>query len=802
MLKKYMGLLFISVLCYNLNAQTVKVIEQKSGVPIEFVTISTISPKLSSLTNESGIADVSKFSELDSIYFASIGFETRIVSWDQLKQQEFVIGLKALNYSLDEVIVSATRWAQSRRELTSRVTSIRPEEIQVSNPQTAADLLGASGEVFIQKSQQGGGSPMIRGFATNRLLISVDGVRMNNAIFRSGNIQNIINIDPFMIDQAEVLYGPGSVMYGSDAIGGVMNFSTLKPRFAKDDEILVNGSASTRFSSANNEITSHVDVRVGSQKLASVTSFTFNRFGDLRMGSDGPEFYLRKEYVKQINGTDVVFQNEDQQLQVPSGFEMGHFMQKLAFQPNEYWNFEYGLIYSNTTNYSRYDRLLRYKNGLPRSAEWYYGPQKWLVNRFSITHQKKRRLFDEFVLNLSAQQFEESRHDRDFMGAVLYERFEKVNAYALNFDLRKTLNERSRLLYGAELVFNDVESSGIDRDIIALTSQKGPARYPQSDWLSAALFAIYQYELSDKSMIQAGARYNYFSMNATFDTTFYKFPFVNTENQDGALTGSLGFNYRPNEKWIVRAGVSTGFRAPNVDDIGKVFDSEPGAVVVPNPDLKPEYAYNAEFDLARVFADRVKIDISAFYTLLDQAMVRRDFLFNGLDSIMYDGELSKVQAIQNAAKATVYGLQIAAEWKMENGFSLFSHLTWQKGEEELDDGSKSPLRHSAPVFGITRLSYKHRGLRLDLYAQYAQEVPFKDMPESEISKDYLYPADSDGNPYSPGWYTLNFKAMKRINDMFTFSGGIENITDQRYMPYSSGLVASGRNFIFSLRMNF
>ncbi|MDN5349556.1 MAG: iron complex outerrane recepter protein [Bacteroidales bacterium] len=802
MLKKYFGLLFISTLCYNLNAQTVKVVEKKSGAPIEFVTISTISPKLSSLTNESGLADVSMFRELDSIYFTSIGFETRIISWDQMKQHDFVIGLKALNYSLDEVIVSATRWAQSRRELTSRVTSIRGPEIQISNPQTAADLLAASGEVFIQKSQQGGGSPMIRGFATNRLLISVDGVRMNNAIFRSGNIQNIINIDPFMIDQAEVLYGPGSVMYGSDAIGGVMNFSTLKPFFAHDDKIVVNGSAATRFSSANNEITSHVHIKLGSQKLASVTSFTFNRFGDLRMGSRGSDFYLRKEYVKRINDIDVVFQNEDQQLQVPSGFEMGHFMQKLSFQPTERWFFEYGLIYSNTTNYSRYDRLLRYKNGLPRSAEWYYGPQKWLVNRFTITHTRQRILFDEIMLNLSAQQFEESRHDRDFMGSVLYERFEKVNAYALNLDLRKSFNEQSRLLYGAEIVFNDVASTGTDRDIFTDISEKGPARYPQSDWLSAALFATYQYELSDKSMVQAGVRYNYFSMNATFDTTFYKFPFETAENQDGALTGSLGFNYRPNESWIVRAGVSTGFRAPNVDDIGKVFDSEPGAVVVPNPDLKPEYAYNAEIDMARVFSDRVKIDISAFYTLLDQAMVRRDFLFNGLDSIMYDGELSKVQAIQNAAKATVYGLQIAAEWKMDNGFSLFSHLTWQKGEEELDDGSKSPLRHSAPVFGITRLSYMHSGLRFDLYGQYSQKVSYKDMPESEISKDYLYPADNNGNPYAPGWYTLNFKAMKRINEMFTFSGGIENITDQRYMPYSSGLVASGRNFIFSLRMNF
>ncbi len=801
MIKKYAGLLLLSLLCIGLKAQTVKLIDQQKS-PLEFVAISAVSPKLSSLTNENGIADISVFRDLDSIYFSSLGFETRVLSWKALEENNFLVVLRSSNYSLDEVIVSATRWAQSRRELTSRVTSIRSEEIQVSNPQTAADLLAASGEVFIQKSQQGGGSPMIRGFATNRLLISVDGVRMNNAIFRSGNIQNIINIDPFMIDQAEVLYGPGSVMYGSDAIGGVMNFSTLKPSFALEDKTLINGSALTRFSSANNELSSHVHLRVGTRQLASVTSFTFNRFGDLRMGSDGLDFYLRKEYVKQIYGSDVVFQNEDQQLQVPSGFEMGHFMQKLSFQPNDNWNFEYGLIYSNTTNYSRYDRLLRYKNGLPRSAEWYYGPQKWLVNRFTVTHAKPGRLFDEIVMNLSAQQFEESRHDRDFMGSVLYERFEKVNAYALNLDLRKKLSDRSRLLYGAEIVYNEVESTGADRDILNGISQKGSARYPQSDWLSAALFATYQYELTEEIMAQAGVRYNYFSMNATFDTTFYKFPFVKSDNQDGALTGSLGFNYRPNENWIVRTGISTGFRAPNVDDIGKVFDSEPGAVVVPNPNLKPEYAYNAEFDVARVFADRVKLDFSAFYTLLDQAMVRRDFAFNGLDSIMYDGELSKVQAIQNVAKATVYGLQLAAEWKMDNGFSLFSHLTWQKGEEELDDGSKSPLRHAAPMFGITRLSYKNKGLRLDLYAQYSAEVPFEEMPDSELGKYYLYPTNSEGNLYSPAWYTLNFKMMKKINETFMLTGGIENITDQRYMPYSSGLVASGRNFIFSLQMKF
>src|SRR5690606_22275722 len=97
-------------------------------------------------------------------------------------------------------------------------------------PQTAADMLAGSGEVFVQKSQLGGGSPMIRGFATNRLLYAVDGVRMNTAIFRAGNLQNVINLDPFATESVEVIFGPGSVMYGRDAIGGVMSFQTLMPR--------------------------------------------------------------------------------------------------------------------------------------------------------------------------------------------------------------------------------------------------------------------------------------------------------------------------------------------------------------------------------------------------------------------------------------------------------------------------------------------------------------------------------------------------------------------------------------------
>ena len=784
------------------GAQTVTVRDAISGQGLEFATISSHAYNFSTLTDSRGKAEIARLENADSIYFNTIGYETRILSWTQLSKMNFIVALQPLDYNLDEVIVSATRWAQPRRDLTQKVSSIRADEISLASPQTAADLLSATGEVFIQKSQQGGGSPMIRGFATNRLLISVDGVRMNNAIFRSGNLQNIISIDPFSVQSAEVLFGPGSVIYGSDAIGGVMNFSTLQPNFSTNNELLIQGNAVARFSSANNEITEHFDVGIGGQKWASVTSFSFNKFGDLRMGSKGPSEYLRNEYVQRVDSVDQVVTNTDPLVQSPSGYQMTSLLQKFRYKPNERWDFEYGFNYSATSDYARYDRLLRYRNGLPRSAEWYYGPQIWMMNNLRVTHRSDAVIFDEMVVNAAVQHFEESRHDRDFNKSILAERYEKVEAYSLNLDFAKELSKRSKLLYGAEVVENQVASTGIDQDVKTGVEVPGPARYPASSWLSAAAFATFQHRFTEKTLMQAGLRYNYFSLQADFDTTFYPFPFKEVSVDNSALTGSIGINYHPSETWVVRANLSSGFRSPNVDDLGKVFDSEPGAVVVPNPALKPEYAYNAEFDVAKVFAHRLKLDVSAFYTYLDNAMVRRDFTLNGFDSIAYDGEMSRVQAIQNAAKATVYGVQTSAEWKLGAGFSLYSLLTWQKGEEELDDGSTSPLRHAAPLYGLSRLRFDAPHLRIDLYTNYSSKVAFADMPEEEKGKAYMYAIDADGNPFSPAWYTLNLKAMVFVTDDLDVSAGVENLTDQRYRPYSSGLVAAGRNVIFSARFKF
>jgi len=784
-------------------AQVVTIKDRETGQTLESVTISSASPRELTVTNAQGQAELSVFKGAENIEIRALGYQTELTSYAALETAKFEFSLLESTLNFDEVIVSATRWNQAAKYIPTKIISISAKDIALQNPQTAADMLANSGYVFMQKSQQGGGSPMIRGFATNRLIYTMDGVRMNTAIFRGGNIQNVISLDPFAIEKAEVGFGPSSVIYGSDAIGGVMSFQTLTPQFSVTNAPLLSGKAVTRYSSANQEKTGHFDLNVGWKKWAMVSSISSNDYSDLKMGSDGPKEYLRPFYVQRHGDTDVVIANEDPRIQRPSGYSQINMMQKLRYSPNAKWDFQYGFHHSETSEYSRYDRHIRYRNnGQPRYGEWAYGPQKWNMNNLNIAHNESNRLYDQATLRAARQFFEESRIDRNINDNERHIRIEEVIANSANLDFNKSLGRKNKLFYGVEWVQNKVASTGIDEDISTGNAVDGPARYPQSIWASYGAYISDQILVSDKFTVQAGIRYSQFSLDASFDTTFYKFPFVEANLNNGALTGSLGFVYRPTKDWVISVNGATAFRAPNVDDVGKVFDSEPGSVVIPNPDLEAEYAYSGDLGIARVFGGVLKIDLTGYYTSLQNALVRRDFTLNGLDSIDYDGSLSQVQAIQNAAVATVYGIQAGLEAKLGNGFGFSTDFNYQKGEEELDNGTTSPSRHAAPWFGISRLTYTAQNLSLQFSAEYSGEKKFEDLAEEEQGKPEIYAVDPDGAPFSPGWYSLNFNAMYRFTDHLSLSAGIENLSDQRYRPYSSGIVAPGRNFILSLRANF
>jgi hemoglobin/transferrin/lactoferrin receptor protein len=800
-------LLFMGLLD-SVQSQIITLKDNETQMPIELATIKSQNIKTNQTdrltTNADGQADISLFKGAEIIEISRLGYQTRKLSYDSLVKLNFEILLISTITQFDQVVFSATRWKQTSNQIPSKISVISSKNIALYNPQTAADLLAISGEVFVQKSQQGGGSPMIRGFSTNRLLYTIDGIRMNSAIFRSGNLQNVISLDPFAIENTEVLFGPGSIIYGSDAIGGVMSFQTLTPRLSNTDKPLIIGKAMSRFSSANNEATHHFDVNVGGKKWASVTSLTHAKFGDLKMGKYGKDEYLKRYYVQRIDSVDRVVDNPDPRVQNPTGYSQINMMQKIRFKPNEQWNFEYGFHYSETSDYSRYDRLIETRsNGLPVSAIWNYGPQIWMMNNLMVTHEQKNKLYDVMNIRLAQQFFEESRIDRRLNHQRLRTNKEEVMAYSANIDFEKAV-QKNRFYYGLEYVLNDVTSRGSAIDIRNGNPIAVPDRYPASKWSSYAAYLNYQYVISDKFLLQTGARFNVFNLTSDFTRhlSFFPFDFTQSKNNKSATTGSIGGVYSPNKTWKLSANVSTGFRAPNVDDMGKIFDFVSGEVVVPNTNLTAENAYNGEINVSKIVKDFIKVDLTGFYTFLDNAMVRRPFQVNGQDSILFNGQMSKVNAIQNAASATVYGFNAGVEIKLGSGFSINTKYNFQRGKEEMDNGIISPSRHAAPSFGQTQLTYQKNQLMMQVYAMYSAGVSYDQLNPEEQMKPAIYAKDMNGNPYSPSWYTLNFKAMYKFHQNLSIQSGIENLTDRRYRPYSSGLVAPGRNFIISLKAHF
>ncbi len=570
--KVYLLLLcFVGVHSY-VGGQVITVKGKDTGLPLVQATISSQAKNAFTVTDLNGQANLTDFHSAEDITIRTIGYEELRLSFEQLAEQQFQVLLNPDNYLLDQIVVSATRWRNTERNIPAKVSLITAKEIVMQNPQTTADLLGSSGEVFIQKSQLGGGSPMIRGFSTNRLLYSVDGIRMNTAIFRSGNLQNVISLDPFAIERSEIYFGPGSVIYGSDAIGGVMSFQTLEAKLGDADGPSVEGNGLSRFSSANQEQTFHFDVNIGWEKWAFVASFSHFDFDHLRMGTIGPESYLRPFYVQRQDTSDVVIINDDPLVQRPTAYSQINMMQKLRFKPSDAWDLTYAFHYSTTSDYARYDRHIRLRDGRPRSAEWRYGPQLWMMNNLTIQHEKNNGgIYDNLSLRFAHQKFEESRINRDFGAETRFSREEEVQAWSANLDFLKRFGTGGQLLYGLEAVYNDVRSFGTDQNIRTLDKKSGAARYPNSNWGSYAAYFTIQQRFSAKWLLEAGVRYNQYQINADFDTRFFDLPFSEVQLTNDAVSGSIGLVINPTPTWTISTNLATGFRAPNIDDIGKVF---------------------------------------------------------------------------------------------------------------------------------------------------------------------------------------------------------------------------------------
>lgn len=786
----------------ELKAQEITVLDRATLQPIQNATIWVKGDGIeySKSTDYKGKAEVSNLSaHANEIIVSALGYQTFKTTFDLLQRNAFVVKLTGKIYDLNETVISASRFEEKREDVPQQVMVMKRSDIQMLSQPTTAEILQSSGEVVVQKSQLGGGSPILRGMEANKILLVVDGIRMNNAIYRGGHLQNIITIDNSILEKVEVVYGPGSVIYGSDALGGVMHFYTQKPQIAARGKVWdVNGQGFTRYSSAMNETTAHADVNLGWRQWASLTSITVSNFGDLRQGNVRNPFYgdwgKCLFFVQRINNNDSAFVNPNPNMQKLSGYSQYDFMQKLLLKTSNRANHLFNFHYSTSSNINRYDRLTETRNGKPRYAQWYYGPQKRLLAAYHLDLQNTH-LYQEAKIIVAWQNIEESRHNRNFGKSQLSHRTEKVNVLSLNADFQKVLGQHE-LRYGMEVSFNDVKSSAYWENINDGTTGPLDTRYPDggSVMRNLATYVSHAWEISPKIILTDGFRYSNVYLKAKFNDTLF-FPFLDREisQQSHAATGNLGLIWKPQKSWRISFLGSTGFRAPNVDDLGKVFESVPGRVIVPNPDLKPEYAWNAEVGVARNLVQIIDLEAIGFYTRLTDLITVRPSILHGKDSIFYDGILSQVFTSVNADKAFIYGITGRMVARVTPNFSLSSTLTYTYGRIK-SDTSNSPLDHVPPVYGKTSAHLMLDRFSAELYALYNGWKRLEDY--NLMGEDNIKYATPYG---TPAWYTLNMRLAWQINVHFQLQLAMENLLDQNYRVFASGISAPGRNVIITLR---
>ena len=717
------------------------------------------------------------------------------LGFGQTKQQ------KNTTTTLDEVEVNYPKFKKKKSTISQEVETLNHKQIEFQNSQSTADLLQNSGKLFVQKSQQGGGSPVIRGFESSRILLLVDGVRQNNLIFRGGHLQNVITFDQNLIENVSIYYGSASTFFGSDALGGAINFTTKKAKFLNDNTKQFSGNINTRYSSVNKEKYVGFDFNYATKNFASLTAASFNDFGDLTMGKskNGSNDYFgeRNFYVENVNGVDVFVANLDIYSQKSTAYKQFSFMQKFLYQTASNTKHELNLQLSNSTNISRYDRLTETNAAGLKVAQWYYGPQKRIFANYTLSRDNAF-LGSDFKLMTTYQKIEESRHNRNYKNYNLQNRIEKVNMFSVDFDLQKKFT-KSTLFYGLNTVYDNLKSTGYSNNINTGIELPINSRYPNGDnnTLKSEFYASYNQDTTDKFSWNIGGRFGYATLKSTIaDNSFLKLPYDTVEQKNMTYSFSAGMVYKTSNYFSLIGNLSSAFRVPNVDDLSKIFESSGGLLVVPNPDLKPEQTITGDAGF-KVTTKEFEFENTFFYTKINNSIVTDKFEFNGQSTILYNNVNSQVVANQNKGNAFITGISSYLRVNFSDEFHLDAIVNYSVGRIVNSNRSQSPLDHISPLHGKLGLNYSNKRFGTDLFMLFNTRKPIDDF-NSGGEDNQIY-ATKDG---APSWQTYNFKASLMLIKQVTLFAGIENMLDIQYRTFSSGINAPGRNIYFGGKFSF
>ena len=562
----------------------------------------------------------------------------------------------------DEVVVSAFRQNSDAFMRPESVSNLTKKEIARRVPMSTPDLASVLPGVWMQQTNLGGGSPFIRGLTGYQTLIMIDGIRLNNSTFRSGPNQYLNTIDPYSIDNVEVLYGNGSVQYGSDAIGGTLYLSTTDPAF-KADGFGFNGYVQGKYWSSNIEKTGRMGLQAADKGLAIAGGFTYQALGDIPSGNGGTP-------------------------QVPTGYDDlgGDVKVKVKLSQKHHLTASY-------QHFKQNDVPLYHQVSDGKFKYYYFDPQQHQLGYIKWDSWYKKKAFQHTRLTLSGQQSIEGRRSQMTESELTKMDKDVVRTLGASFETFSQINDRWTASSGIEFYLDHINSASEITDTSTEEETSTRGLYPDgSSFASLALFSLHNVTF-DRWILSFGARFNAFNISVT-DTTF-----GDTHISPSALVGNLGVVYMLHPKHHLTASINTGFRAPNINDISS-FGIADFRFEVPSYGLQPEKSVNTEIGYKHR-SELWRGGVSLYNNFLFDIITNVPSEYNGSDSL----QGFKVYQRKNSKKANIMGFEVYSEVNITRSLTASGNVAYAYGENITDE---EPMRRIPPMNGRLALKYDYK----------------------------------------------------------------------------------------------
>lgn len=651
---------------------------------------------------------------------------------------------------IDEVLVTATRRSASAEDISAALTLVDADRAR--QQKLITDALADNVGVYLQQTTPGQGAAIIRGLKGSSILHLVDGMRLNNAIFRSAPTQYFSLVPIAAVERVEVVRGTPTSLYGNDAVGGVVQLVSRVPSF-ESSEMRVRGEAYAYFDTADLGKSARATVDIGNKELATSLSAEYLETGDRKTGS----------------GDRIG----------PSGYDSKAARLVIAGTPDDRRSWLFDVHYLEQPETPRVDELVPgFGETEPSSSEFFFAP-----NRRTFVHGEYE-LADgpagmDWDVDVSWQRIDDDRRSIDFGSTDQRREANRSDLYGLTLNGSRTTDAGSWVV-GAEYYYDEVSSSRFEVDLSSGAEQQQPSRFPDGSRVrQVALYGNVQRFLADRHNVAAGIRVS------NDDVSLAATAASNAADIDSTdVSGDIGYVFEVNNEWQLVANVGLGFRAPNVFDLGTLGNRPGNRFNIPNTSLESERVTQIDAGIRHRSA-RVKLDVMLYALQYDDRITSV-----GTGETTPEGR-DIVQAV-NAAESSIRGVEAGVAFELSDDIDLRGVLNYTWGEQEVTGGDDEPADRIPPLSGSVTATYDAGGdYRLQGWLRFADEqdrLSVRDVRDSRI--------DPDG---TDGWVVLGARLDWQPGETWLLSVGVDNLFDEHYRVHGSGLDAPGRNLSFSVR---